>query len=142
MPSVPLENLVRSEKLKAEPSIRSEIDRLIHSGLARLADAANEGLALESRFDLAYNAAHALSLAALRCHGYRPAQLRYIVFQCLPHTLGLPPEQWRVLDLAHQKRNASEYQGTADLDQQLMAALLRVTGEVAARVQKLLEALP
>jgi hypothetical protein len=36
------------------------------SGLARLKDAANAGLLLEGRFDLAYNAAHALCLAALR----------------------------------------------------------------------------
>jgi hypothetical protein len=43
---------------------------------------------MESRFDLAYNAAHALCLAALRWHGYRPTN-RYIVFQGLPHTLGL-----------------------------------------------------
>ncbi|HEV7920926.1 MAG TPA: hypothetical protein VGR02_09080 [Thermoanaerobaculia bacterium] len=44
-----------------------------------------------------------------------------------------------MLDLAHRKRNASEYQGAADLDRQLVAALVRVTGEVAIRVQKLLE---
>ena len=42
---------------------------------------------LESRFDLAYNAAHARCLAALRWHGYRPAD-RYIVFHALPHALG------------------------------------------------------
>jgi hypothetical protein len=46
---------------------------------------------LESRFDLAYGAAHALCLAALRHHGYR-ASKRYIVFQILPDTLGLVPE--------------------------------------------------
>ena len=63
--------------------------------LARLADAHNDALSLESRFDLAYNAAHALSLAALRRGGYR-ARHRYIVFQVLPHTLGLGPEVWRV----------------------------------------------
>jgi type I restriction enzyme M protein len=36
-------------------------------------------LALESRFDLAYDAAHALSFAALRWHGYRSGN-RYIVW--------------------------------------------------------------
>ena len=50
---------------------------------------------LESRFDLAYNAAHSLCLAALRWHGYRSAN-RYIASQALPHTLGLGPEVWRV----------------------------------------------
>src|ERR1051325_959941 len=105
MRSAALDNLVRNEQLKSESPVRAEIDALIHSGLARLTEAANEGLALESPFDLAYNAAHALSLAALRWHGYRPAQLRYIVFQCLPHTLGIPPEQWRVLDRASQTKH-------------------------------------
>ena len=63
---------------------------------ARLQDAAHTELSLEGRFDLAYNAAHALCLAALRWHGYRPVN-RYIVFQVLPQTLGLGPEVWRVL---------------------------------------------
>ena len=44
---------------------------LLRSGDARLNDAANPSLSLESRFDLTYNAAHALALAALRRLGYR-----------------------------------------------------------------------
>jgi hypothetical protein len=66
----------------------------------RLRDAENATPSLESRFDLAYNAAHALSLAALRWHGYR-SENRYLVFQCLEHTIGLEKPQWRVLDQAH-----------------------------------------
>ena len=73
----------------------SEIRGLLRSGEARLADAANRALSLESRFDLAYNAAHALALAALRLRGYR-SENRFLVFQVLPHTLGLPPATWRV----------------------------------------------
>jgi hypothetical protein len=46
-------------------------------------------LSPEIRFDLAYNAAHALALAALRWNGYRLNNSRYIVFQALPHTLEL-----------------------------------------------------
>ncbi len=57
--------------LKAEPPDAKEFAGLKRSGVARLTDAANATLAFESRFDLAYNAAHALSLAALRRHGYR-----------------------------------------------------------------------
>lgn len=88
----PLENLTGSGKpLKAEPPDAKEFAGLVRSGLARLADANNAALSLEGRFDLAYNAAHALCLAALRRHGYRSAN-RYIVFQLLPHTLGLGPK--------------------------------------------------
>lgn len=89
MTSTELENLVRIGKLKREPPSRPEFDGLVRSGRTRLADAANGSLALESRFDLAYNAAHALALAALRRMGYR-SDNRYLVFQALPHTLGIP----------------------------------------------------
>jgi hypothetical protein len=133
MASAQLDNLVRGGQLKAEPAAQAEIDGLVRSGLARLKDAGNKALNLESRFDLAYNAAHALSLAALRWHGYR-AESRYIVFQSLTHTLKLPPEQWRVLDGAHRKRNISEYEGTLDVDEGLLSALIRVAGEVAKGV--------
>lgn len=79
---------------------------------------------MESRFDLAYNAAHALSLAALRCHGYR-SENRYQVFQCLAHTLKLEPLQWRALSQAHNKRNLAEYEGGLDVDGALLDALIR-----------------
>ncbi len=129
-----LDNLVQIGQLKAEPPAESELAGLIRSGLVRLTDAELEGLSLESRFDLAYNAAHALALAALRRLGYR-SQSRYLVFQCLQHTLDLPREQWRVLDEAHRKRNLAEYEGDTDLDEQLVAALVRVAREVATRLE-------
>jgi hypothetical protein len=132
-----LDNLVAIGKLKREASAEQEIAGLVRSGDARLHDAANVGLSLDSRFDLAYNAAHALSLAALRRHGYR-SDNRYLVFQCLEHTLELPKSQWRVLDEAHRRRNIAEYEGGMDLDQELMAALLRVAQEVSMRVHALL----
>jgi hypothetical protein len=131
-----LDNLVRIGQLKREPPAQQELDGLIRSGLARLRDAENTVLSLESRFDLAYNAAHALSLAALRRSGYR-SENRYLVFQTLSHTLKLAAEQWRVLASAHQKRNYVEYEGVADIDEQLVAAILRVTREIAARLEKL-----
>lgn len=128
-----LDNLVRTGGLKAEAAMPGEISGLIRSGVARLRDARNADLNLESQFDLAYNAAHALSLAALRMAGYR-SNNRYLVFQCLRHTLDLPNEKWRVLDQAHRKRNIAEYEGAAEIDAKLVEALIRVTGKVAARV--------
>jgi hypothetical protein len=88
MTSVELENLARIGKVKRESPVQSEIDGLIQSGRARLTDARNSSLSRGSRFDLAYNAAHAFSLAALRHCGFR-SDNRYIVFQALPNTLGL-----------------------------------------------------
>lgn len=118
-----LENLVRIGKLKKEPGAQSEIAGLILSGTARLRDANNAVLSFESRFDLAYNAAHALSLAALRHHGYR-SDNRYIVFQALPHTTGLATAHWRVLSKAHEKRNLAEYEGHFEADEQLLIDML------------------
>ncbi len=73
--------------------------------------------------------AHALSLAALRIAGYR----RYLVFQCLQHTLTV--EKRRVLDQAHRKRNLAEWDGAADVDEGLVKALIRTTEEVAERMR-------
>jgi len=136
MPRKQLDNLVRVGKLKTEGCTQAELDGLIRSGKARLQDAINAKLSIDSRFDLAYNAAHALSLAALRWHGLR-SDNRYLVFQCLEHTLELPTAQWRVLDEAHRRRNIAEYEGGMDLDQELVAAVIRVTQEVSSRVNAL-----
>jgi hypothetical protein len=131
-----LDNLVRIGQLKSELPAEAEIQGLVRSGLRRLDDAERQELSLESRFDLAYNAAHALALAALRLRGYR-SESRYLVFQCLQHTVDLPVEQWRVLDQAHRKRNLAEYEGYMDVDEQLVAATLRVARQVAERVKEL-----
>lgn len=131
-----LANLARIGKLKEEPSTPGEIKGLLTSGTERLADARNENLALSSRFDLAYNAAHAFSLAALRWHGYR-SDNRYLVFQALPHTLGLPPTVWRVLAKAHEVRNVAEYEGHFDGDANLLRSLIEAADAVRTAVMAL-----
>ncbi|MCY3768992.1 MAG: hypothetical protein OXG56_06480 [Gammaproteobacteria bacterium] len=128
-----LDNLVRIGQLKSERPLERETEGLLRSGQRRLNDAEHRDLSLESRFDLGYNAAHALALAALRMQGCRSSS-RYLVFQCLQHTIGLPREPWRILDQAHRKRNLAEYEGAMDVDEQLLSALLRVTRSVEKRV--------
>ena len=131
-----LENLSGPGKpLKAEAPDANEIAGLLRTGIARLRDAQNASLALESRFDLAYNAAHALCLAALRRMGYRSSN-RYIVFQVLPHTLGLGPEVWRVLDKCHNTRNLGEYEGMLDVDERLVTDLISATEAVSNAIQR------
>lgn len=133
----PFENLTGFCKpLKAEPPDAKEFAGLVRSARARLKDAANEELSLESRFDLAYNAAHALCLAALRRQGYRSAN-RYIVFQLLPHTLGLGPEVWRVLAKCHDVRNLGEYEGDLNVDDRLVADLVAACQTVATQLNAL-----
>lgn len=128
--SSPLENLCGADgPLLPEPPDAKEFAGLTGPARARLADAGIATLALESRFDLAYNAAHGLCLAALRRCGYR-AQHRYIVFQVLPHTLGLGADVWRVLSRCHDIRNLGEYEGDLNVTQQLVEDLIGATRRV------------
>ncbi|MFM7848881.1 MAG: hypothetical protein ACK5QH_06275 [Rubrivivax sp.] len=129
-----LDNLCGPGKpLRQEPVDARECENLVLSGRRRLLDAQNKALSIESRFDLAYNAAHALSLAALRRMGYRSGN-RYIVFQVLQHTVGLGPEVWRVLSRCHDIRNLSEYEGGLDISDRLVDDLIIATQKVADRV--------
>ncbi|TFL15459.1 hypothetical protein CSC67_01645 [Pusillimonas caeni] len=123
--------------LRVEPPDHRELEGLIRSGHARMRDALNTTLSIESRFDLAYNAVHALCLAALRWHGYRPSN-RYVVFQLLPDTLGLGPDVWRVLAKCHGIRNLSEYEGDLNIDERIVIDLLAATRTVVDKVDMLL----
>ena len=135
--SSPLDNLAGPDgSLRKEAFDASEFNGLIHSAKLRLKDAQNPDNSLESRFDLAYNAAHAYCLAALRHAGYR-SQNRYVVFQVLPHTLNLGPEVWRVLAKSHQVRNQSEYEGDMSVDERLVTDLINACNAVAKAISKL-----
>lgn len=132
-----LENLCGPGKsLRKEAPDAKEFAGLKRSARTRLADAEKPVIALESRFDLAYNAAHALCLAALRRLGYRAAN-RYIVFQVLPHTLGLGAAVWGVLAKCHDVRNLGEYEGDLNIDERLLADLVAACKAVAAALDKL-----
>lgn len=121
-----LENLSTIKKLHKEPFDLSEFQGMLLSAKNKLQDSRLDGLSKDSQFSLSYGAAHALSLAALRWHGYR-SDNRYLVFQCLQHTVGFTNAQWRVLDQCHQKRNLAEYEGHLDINEALLKELLMLT---------------
>lgn len=131
-----LENLVKTGALKFEERDEREFQGLLQSARRALQDARLDGLSEEGRFSLAYGAAHAASLAALRWHSYR-SENRYLVFQCLQHTVGLPAEKWRILDLCHRHRNLAEYEGSLDIPDRLVSEMIEVTAEVVAAVTAL-----
>ena len=131
-----LENLAETGQLKQEPGDQTEFDGLVASARLRLGDASQETLSMESRFDLAYNAAHALSLAALRWYGYR-SDNRYMVFQCLPHTLAVGPDVWRLLAHCHGLRNRGEYEGLFEMDEQLVSELIMATEQILESLERL-----
>lgn len=128
-----LDNLAKTGQLKNEPYHQQEFDGLVNSGRNRLKDANNSTLSYESRFDLAYNAAHSLALAALRWHNYRSVN-RYLVFQALPHTLNAGSEIWRVLAKCHDYRNLAEYEGYMEVDEQLLQDLITATQWLLNRI--------
>ena len=135
-PQENLLNLQKIGKLKAEPPNKAEFAGLIGSAKRKLPDAENITLSPDSRFILAYDAAHSLALAALRWHGFR-SENRYIVFQVLGHTLSFPQAKWRLLDNCHQKRNVALYDGDYSEDKQLIEELIAVTKELQAAVEAL-----
>ncbi|MFV1985283.1 MAG: hypothetical protein ACC657_17175 [Thiohalomonadales bacterium] len=131
-----LENLVKIKQLKIEPPDQNEFDGMVSSAKRRLKDAEVEGVSEEGCFLSAYGAAHTLSLAAMRWHGYR-SENRYLVFQCLQHTVGLEDSKWRVLDKCHKQRNLAEYEGHLEITPQLFNELIAVTKELLILVETL-----
>ena len=129
-----LDNLVGIHQLKKEPPDAIEFVGMIQSGDRKLLDAQLTGLSEDSQFSLAYSAAHAFSLAALRWHGYR-SDNRYLVFQVLQHTLNLSNTEWRILDQCHKARNLAEYEGHLEINAQLLQELIQITKEIQLRVK-------
>ena len=109
-----LDSLVKSGQFKVEPTSKSEVGGFLANANQALVDAQIPGLSSANRFKLAYDAAHALSLVAMRLRGYRPGSgpgHRAIVFQSLVHTVSAPAALASSLNRYHTKRNRSEYDG-------------------------------
>lgn len=136
MGSAELDNLVAIGKLRREPPLRDEYEGLLRNAEVRLQDAKKEDLHLESRFDLAYAAAHSLAVAALRRLGYR-SDNRQIVFQALAHTIGAPASMWRLLAKAHEQRNRRDYEGVVRIEEQLTRDLITAGGALFETLQSL-----
>lgn len=131
-----LANLARIGQLKSEAPNLAEVQRMLLQAKTRWADAQLGDASVDGRFTSVYGAAHAAALAALRWHGYR-SENRFIVFQCLPHTLGWAATRWRVLDAAHQKRNLAEYEGFLDIEESMVLELVALVRDLISDVEKL-----
>ncbi len=131
-----LANLARAGQLAAEPTSPGEIAAMLKGADDQLRDSGIESLSAAGRFMLAYNAVHALALAALRAEAYRPSTSqghRKIIFQVLEATAGAPRELWVALDRYHDRRNAVEYHGAAPATEAEAKDLV----ELAGKLQKL-----
>jgi hypothetical protein len=128
--------MVRIGRLKSEPPARHEYLGMVMAARSRLKDAQNLDLDPDSRFDLAYGAAHRLALAALRRVGYR-SENRITVFQTLVHTLGTSAPDLQIFLQAHNERNLAEYEGRMEIDERLLDNLIRCTKAIEAAVDQL-----
>jgi hypothetical protein len=131
-----LQNGVRIQQLKIEAFEQKEFDGLVNSAKKRLIDSQTPKLSFDSRFDLAYNAAHALALAALRYRGYR-SDKRYYVFQTLIYVLDVTPAQVKIFTECHSRRNTAEYEGYMQEDEAMLAELIMHTKVLLGVVEKL-----
>ena len=131
-----LNNLVRIGELHEEPPSAKEFNGLVASARDRLQDIKQNKLSDAGQFDLAYNAAHALALAALRHNGYRSGN-RYQVFQCLVHTVGLSAEKTQVFAQCHHRRNVAEYEGHLEIEEGLLKEFLQLADELLTLVEAL-----
>ena len=131
-----LENLLKIRELHEEAADKREFEGLLNAASDRLNDAENDSLSYASRFDLAYNSAHGLALAALRAAGYR-SDKRYIVFQCLVHTTEIDKTTVRLFSKCHDKRNLAEYEGHFEVDEQLLSELITCSKKLKTLVDKI-----
>lgn len=121
-----LENLV-GKGLQKEAPTQEEIQRLLAKAETRLADAANETISRESRFDLAYEALLQLAICALRANGYRPDSRgghHVIALQGLAKSIGYPKEKIRLMDEFRRQRAIGLYDGSFDPSETELKALL------------------
>ena len=133
-----LQNLERVGSLRPEPADPREVRRYLASAGRFLADARKTANSLETRFAVAYNAVHALAVAALRANDYRTAQEkghRRLVFELLPHSCGAEKGDALALVRAHEKRNKVEYDGIAEITQREAADLVAIAGRIQACVE-------
>ena len=131
-----LENLVKANQLKKEAPDQVEFDGLLRAAQRKQVDAKNTSLSLESRFELVYSASHSLSLAALRWHGYR-SENRYMVFQCLAHTVAFDKVHTRILSDAHNRRNLAAYEGESEVTNEQVEAMIRAVDALIDLVKAL-----
>lgn len=127
-----LENLI-GKGLQREVSDPDEISRLRRKIAAKLADARNDQISLDSRFDLAYEALLQIGLLALRANGLRPDSRgghHVMALQTLDSTIQYPREKLRLLDRFRRQRAAGLYDASFEPSEAEVQALLDAASEL------------
>ena len=110
-----LDNLLGTNQLKRHTVNAGEVQKLLNAASRNIADSRAANISDETRFDAAYKAIMQCALIGLMAHGYRPSTNtpghHQTMMQTLELTLGVPAQQWRVLDALRKKRNVNDYSG-------------------------------
>ena len=91
-----------------------ELETHIKNAVTDLVDAKNTTVSSVGRFKHAYDAAHALAIAAIKISGFRPTNdlgHRQLVFSALEHAVPAVGRDLPIFNDAHKARNRSEYEG-------------------------------
>lgn len=136
-----LRNLTERNQLRVEKSSAEEVQGLLASAGSFIADARRKENSEATRFNIAYEAAHAPALAALRANDLRPAQgpgHRAIVFNVLDATTTAPSSVCVPLGKAHDKRNKLTYDGLTTFSRTELSELIESVDALDKIVRDLL----
>lgn len=110
-----LENLVKTNQLQPHDADPTAVQRLLAAAERNLTDARVPDISDETRFDTGYRTIMQCAMIGLHANGYRPATStpghHQTMIQTLSLTLGVPREDWVVLDALRRKRNVADYLG-------------------------------
>lgn len=134
---VSLKNWAQSGWLVEHASSPEEMRELM--GIARrdLKDCQTEGLSDDWRFNIAYNAALQLAIAALAAAGYRASRdsHHYRVIQSLALTVGADADLVSQFDAFRKKRNISAYERMGTVSQQECGEMVKLAMTLEKQVR-------
>ena len=107
-----LENWFQAGKLVKHKTSKEEISAIYGVIDRCFNDAGLKGLSSDQKYILSYQAAFEVSLALIKCHGFRPIKVghHYIVWQCMKDALGESSRKSILLfENAAKKRNKLSY---------------------------------
>lgn len=136
-----LENLV-GKGLVHEATNAPEIRRFLDKITTKLADARNEQISLDTRFDIAYEALLQAGLAALRANALRPDSRgghHILALQTLNNTIAYPKEKLRLLDEFRRQRSAGLYDGAFEPTKEEVRAILDTVDDVKKHLEQWLQ---
>lgn len=139
-----LANLESTGHLHSHELDLAEVEQHVLVADEHLTDAQRTANSFATRFSIANTAGHALLMAAVKMHGYRPSTgkgHRSVLYQILDQLLPGAASEKETLLRSHNKRNKTEYDGDpADFTQGQVDDLIDAVKSVREEVRYLISA--